>query len=35
MKPAFIEQGSIDLRGGTVLKTIGVEALQDRGLFAF
>jgi hypothetical protein len=35
MKPAFIEQRGVDLRGGTVLKTIGVETLQDRGLFAF
>src|SRR5258708_4910742 len=35
MKPAFIEQCGIDLRGGAVLKTLLMKARQHRGLLVF
>ena len=34
MKPAFIEQGGVDLRRGAILKTLLMQARQHRGLFA-
>jgi hypothetical protein len=35
MKPAFIEQGRVDLRGGAVLKTLLMKTRQHSGLFVF
>jgi hypothetical protein len=35
MKPAFIEQGRVDLRGGIVLKTLLMQTRQHGGLFVF
>jgi hypothetical protein len=34
MKPAFVEQGRIDLRRRAILKTLGMKTRQHRGLFA-
>ena len=35
MKPAFIEQGRVDLRGRAILKTLLMKTGQHGGLFAF
>jgi len=35
MKPAFIEECRVNLRGGAVLKTLLMKARQHGGLFGF